>query len=233
MENNPYAPPTSSIEGLSKVTRSEVNAEHEFRDVRGIGAIVSALLLIGVVMDLVGIASLLMQLRLLSHPPYSMAQATANDTRERLIGLGDLLVFVITVGFFARWIYLAHRNLPALGAENLRFRPGWALGSFFVPVANFWLPYQATSDLVRASRNPRQWELEDTPFLIVVWWTLWIVVSLLGNGIMRWEFHAQTVQEIYRLTVVQIVSGVLSVPLSLLARHIVQRVSHDQSNNYG
>jgi hypothetical protein len=233
MENNPYAPPASSVADPSKVTRSQQNDEYEFRDPRGIGAIVSAWLLIGILMDLANIASSFMQLNLLSHAPYGRAQAIANDERERLVGYGHVLVYLTTVVFFSRWIYRAHRNLPALGAENLRFRPGWALGSFFVPIANLWLPFQAMRDLVKASRSPRQWELEDTPFLIIVWWTLWIIVNLLGNGSMRAQFHAHTVPDIFNLTVVQIAFSVLSIPLALIARYIVQRVSGDQSDNYG
>jgi hypothetical protein len=58
-------------------------------------------------------------------------------------------------------------------------------------------------------------------------------VNFLGNGSMRAQFHAHTVPDIFNLTVMQIVFSVLSIPLALLARYIVRRVSRDQSNNYG
>jgi hypothetical protein len=184
------------------------------------------------VLSMLGVGSGLMQLKLLSHAPYSMAEATANDRREQLITYVHLLVYMITLVVFGRWIYLAHRNLLALGARHLRVRPGWAVGSFFVPIVNLWMPFQAMRDLVKASRSPHHWQLEDTPVLLGVWWALWLVVGQIDNAIMRMQWHASTMPELHELTYLQLASRVLSVPLGLLAYYIVKRVSRDQSNTY-
>lgn len=63
-----------------------------------------------------------------------------NDSLERLV---SALFHFVTICVCGRWIYVAHKNLPALGAENLRFRPGLAVGSFFIPIYNLWGPFQA------------------------------------------------------------------------------------------
>lgn len=133
---------------------------------------------------------------------------------------------------FGRWIYLAQRNLPELGARLLRFTPGWSVGCFFIPLLNLWAPCQAMNQLVRASRNPRQWELEDTPPLIIAWWILWLIAQVLGNSVFRGGMAAKTAAAIYSATQLDIALSVASVPLYLLAWLIVRRVWRDQSVTY-
>ncbi len=154
MENNPYAPPASRVEDVASPA-----APDDFRDLTRISSFLSTLLLIGFVLSLLHFVSALMQYNLLSHRPYTHAAAVANDERQRLISVGYLLIYFTKTGFFLRWIYLAQRNLPELGARSLVATPGWAAGSFFIPFVNLWAPFAAMRQLVKASRSPRQWEL--------------------------------------------------------------------------
>jgi hypothetical protein len=87
---------------------------------------------------------------------------------------GSVLGFVLLL----RWLYLSSRNLRELGAEGLRYSPGWLVGCYFVPVVNFWKPYRAMQELWRASAHPLDWELRAAPASIGVWWTAVIVSSM-------------------------------------------------------
>ncbi len=232
MENNPYAPSPSSLEGAaSGVAPSQDVATTAFRDLSGITSKLSLLLLIGAGAKLLIVASSYMQLNLLTHPPFTTAEANANDVREKLTNFGNLILFFGTAIVFGRWIYLAHKNLPELGARYLRFTPGWSVGTFFVPVLNLWGPYQAVRDLAKASRNPLHWDLEDTSPLIVVWWVLWLLVQALGNGAFRTSMQAQSLGGLEEITMLDLTAGVLSVPLYFLARYIVRRIWRDQLEN--
>jgi hypothetical protein len=172
--------------------------------------------------------SALMQLALLSSD-YSAEEAGANDLRERIVNSAQLLLFVGTSIFFLRWVYLAHRNLPELGARHLRMSPGWAVGSFFIPLITFWKPFQAMNDLVRASRDPRTWQLENTPAIVGFWWALWLIVMLVTQIVDRVALEADTVPALHQMTLMKIVLAVIGIPLYLLARRIVLRVWRDQS----
>src|SRR5689334_14659728 len=135
MENNPYAPPKSEV--------LEPPAEqfgYTYRDIGGLTTAVNVLLLIGIVACILTTASSLMQLSLLSGS-FTQEEALVNDSRERLVSGFWTLLYLVTICVFGRWIYVAHKNLPALGAENLRFRPGLAVGSFFIPIYNLWGPF--------------------------------------------------------------------------------------------
>jgi hypothetical protein len=231
MENNPYAPPESSVEGAPEVARE--NVESGFRDLSGISKKISLLLLIGIGVNLLEVVSSLMQLNLVSHMSYSMQNAMANALRGPELAVLELVLRIVTVIVFGRWIYLAHRNLLSLDARYLRFGPGWAVGCFFVPIINLWAPYQAMRDLAKASRSPRQWELEDTPPVIMIWWVLWLIVEFLDRGAFRAELYAQTAPELSNLANLELVTAALSIPLYLLALYIVRRITRDQSENYG
>jgi hypothetical protein len=106
------------------------------------------------------------------------------------------------------------------------------VGVFFIPVLNLWAPYQAMRDLAKASRNPRSWQLEDTPVVIIIWWILWLFAQFIDNGVLRSAVHARTIDQLEFATIMEIVASVLSLPLYLLAHHIVRRVWRDQSASY-
>lgn len=232
MENNPYAPPASSIQGTPELAREEPASG--FRDLGGISGNLSILLLVGVGVAILAAVSWLMQLNMLSHGAYTYSKADliANDTRVRLISGGKFILYLVTIVVFGRWIFLAQRNLPELGARLLRFTPGWAVGAFFVPVVNLWAPCQAMNQLVRASRDPRTWELEDTPAVIVIWWALWLIVQVAGDAAARTLTGEKTAAALYTATEVDLALAVASVPLYVLAWLIVRRVWRDQSETY-
>lgn len=229
MENNPYAPSASSLGATAPIVEDTATG---FGDISGISSKLSVLLVIGGVWRALAVVSSFMQYHLLSNPPYTMAQATANDMRERLMVFGSGVLFVITAIVFGRWIYRAHKNLPELGVRHPHFTPGWAVGCFFVPIVNLWAPYQAMRDLAKGSRSPRQWELEDTPVLIVIWWILWLLVEFTSNAVFQMSARAHSLQALQEATVLRIVSGTLAVPQYFLARYIVRRVWRDQSETF-
>jgi len=89
---------------------------------------------------------------------------------------------VAWLGFAASWVGLAlwtsrmYRNLFALGVGELRFTPGWGLGSWFVPFLNLVRPKQIVDDLWRATDPARRpgwsWRLAPVAGVVHAWWTL-------------------------------------------------------------
>jgi hypothetical protein len=83
---------------------------------------------------------------------------------------------------FVVWTHRTYRNLGALGASGLRFRSGWAIGGWFVPILAIWRPKQILNDTWRASdrdlpasTDRGAWGDRSTPLLMTAWWVLWIV----------------------------------------------------------
>ncbi len=108
-----------------------------------------------------------------------LAQAREGSVRQlfqSIFGIGLFLVYIAAIVMFCMWTYRVNANIHALGAANLRFTPGWAVGWYFVPIANLWKPYQVMKEIWRASRNPSGWQ-DDASSSIVGWWWFWWIVS--------------------------------------------------------
>jgi hypothetical protein len=52
----------------------------------------------------------------------------------------SLIASGITAILFLVWFYRAYRNLVRSGIQDLRYAPGWAVGSWFIPFFNFVRP---------------------------------------------------------------------------------------------
>ena len=103
-----------------------------------------------------------------------------------LVAILEILLRILTIIFFLIWLHRAYKNLPALGAKNLEFSPGWAVGWWFIPFANLVKPYQIMSELWNASDSDFDPELFlsnsiGTPSIISWWWGLFIIGNIVGR----------------------------------------------------
>lgn len=111
------------------------------------------------------------------------------DDADQLTEIGGiaLLVGYLAIGpiTFIPWFAMAYANLPRLGIQPLRFRRGWAVGAWFVPILNLIRPKQIADDIYRGSRadapaSKAFRELRVSP-LLHWWWGLFLVQGLLGR----------------------------------------------------
>ncbi|SEC57148.1 Protein of unknown function [Nocardioides exalbidus] len=75
------------------------------------------------------------------------------------------------------WLYTAHRS-NRMDRSVVRHASGWAVGGWFVPVLNFWRPFQMVTDVRRgATGDPRP----GIPFSQGWWWGLFA-----GQYVLSW-----------------------------------------------
>lgn len=81
------------------------------------------------------------------------------------------LIFLTLIVLFSIRIYRANLNARALGAQGMRFSPGWTVGWFFVPVMNLFRPFQAVREVWKASdpNAPERWDQKETSHLLKIW----------------------------------------------------------------
>jgi hypothetical protein len=86
-----------------------------------------------------------------------------------IIGTAGLVGAAVAVPI---WMHRAFRNLPALGEQGLRWSPAWAAGGWFIPLANFVIPYRVMRELWSSCGDGQP--------LPQRWWAAWIGAGFVG-----------------------------------------------------
>ena len=156
--------------------------------------------------------------------------ANSNDLRERIIGIVYLIFYLISGIIFIRWFRRACYNLN-LKVKTLTFTDGWAAGAWFVPILALYRPYQIMKELFEQTflylTKKGVDKSEETSFgsTINIWWTLWIVNSVLGQISFRYSRNSDTVDELINGTVISLISSVITIPLAIFTVKLINEYS--------
>jgi hypothetical protein len=154
--------------------------------------------------------------------------ATSNDLRQQILAILYTIAYIISAVTFIMWFRRAYYNLHQR-VSYLSQSEGWAAGSWFVPVLNLYRPYQIMKEMYNETRNLLQSrgfsDISITTKLLGWWWALWIVSRFVGQFAFRYSMKAETIDELLTGTVAEIVSGIIGIPLVLIAIRVVKDYS--------
>lgn len=126
------------------------------------------------------------------------------------------------------WLYRVHKNLTALGASELRFSPGCAIASWFIPIVNFYQPYQVVKEIWKASDpsvNPSSnlsWQKAPTSLILGWWWGFWLTSAIVGQASMF--SNKKTSDSVYTMSWVLLVSDILIIVADILLILIIRTI---------
>lgn len=173
-----------------------------YRSARRLASIVTALLTVDVVFALAGSVADFQMVRALESAGAALTweEAAAYD---RLIQIGALQggAGALTAIFFILWSRRVYRNLGPLGTHLLRFRPGWAVWGWVVPILSFARPKSIANDVWRASdpglprRIQRPPDGAPVPSVLNWWWGTYLVGFADPLGFEAGEDGAATIEE--------------------------------------
>ena len=135
-----------------------------------------------------------------------------------------LLTCLVLVG---RWIYRTNANAHALSSE-MTITPGWAVGWYFIPIANLFKPFQAMKETWLASHYRGNFHGEPVPSILGWWWGLWITHNILINISFRLSMQDDAELAAGAIAALDGASALLNVPLSLLLIRIMKSLSEAQ-----
>jgi hypothetical protein len=142
----------------------------------------------------------------------------------------DAFAFVGAGIAFLAWYTTAYNNLAPLGATNLRYKPGWSIGGWLIPIANLFIPKQITNDLWRASDpalppdQGEHWKLVPISPVLNLWWACWVIAALLSGGGMGLNTNIYGTRTALRLAAAsQAFIVVAGLALIVLVRQITAR----------
>lgn len=149
VQTDPGLPPGQRVEPLHLAPSTR------YRSLVRLSNVVIALLTVHVVFDVAALVVDVQMLGLLERirdrGPATIEEFVAADERVFWSGVlqsgAELAVAVAIIA----WLRRAYRNLGALGVRRLRFKPGWAVGGWFVPFLALARPKSILNDVWRAS----------------------------------------------------------------------------------
>jgi hypothetical protein len=163
----------------------------------------------------------------------TIGELEASDDRALAIALAQGAFMILAAVLFIAWLHRAYKNLHALGVLDLRYGTGWAIGSWFVPILNFFRPVQIVNDVWRGSEpgleDSRAWRDRPVSALIGWWWAIWLVSGIVGWSAGRILFGAQDIDDYELSSALYIAVDGLTVIAALLAILVVDRTTGRQA----
>ncbi|MET9881805.1 DUF4328 domain-containing protein [Streptomyces sp. NPDC006430] len=170
--------------------------------------------------------------RLLTDPS-KVADATLDraDDLTTLAGGLQRLTLLATAVVFIIWFHRVRVNGETFQPDAFDQTRGWAIGSWFVPVGNLFIPFRIAKQIWNAST---QWgpdgsyrHVSTAP--IGAWWAMWIA-SLLFHLLFNQRYtRAETPEALRDAATVGAVADVLTVAAAVLAILFVRRLTAMQA----
>jgi hypothetical protein len=213
------------------------------RPIRGAAQAVTILLGAQIVLSVIEALALLNRIALLHRiqagEVIDLGQADDADTALQAVTSVQSLTFIATVVVWCIWQHRAQRTAIELAGGGLTFTPGWAVGWWFIPIANLWKPFQAVRELWKASHGGDAWRTMVTWPVIGWWWASWIVSNLVtwaairggglgtGTGTSGPQITAEDVISSDRWELVSLPLGVVAAILAIMIVRSVGRAQDD------
>ncbi|MER8028960.1 DUF4328 domain-containing protein [Streptomyces bauhiniae] len=97
------------------------------------------------------------------------------ENSYHLVGTAGSLLTLLCAAVFLMWLGRVRDNARALSGRPPKYAGIWVYLGWMVPVVNLWFPRGIVADAYRASAPGRR-----LPFVVNVWWGLWLA-GLLGG----------------------------------------------------
>ena len=145
-------------------------------------------------------------------------------------------LLIATAVAFISWLHRVYKNTRGLGAYDVRFAEGWAVGGWFVPILWYWRPKQIINDVWRASdpglgvyAHQREWDGKPVPALFLLWWLAYNAWNFVSNIAGRAAWNAESLDADRTATIVSMVSGPVLIAAALLGARVVRMTTGRQN----
>ncbi|MFC9228455.1 DUF4328 domain-containing protein [Streptomyces decoyicus] len=157
------------------------------------------------------------------------------DDLYGLAGTLQLACTLATAAVFIVWFYRVRVNAERFARDVCTMNRAWAVGAWFVPIGNLWLPYRFAKEVWDASAQRTAdgaWR-EVSRLPVTAWWTMWIAALLVGRVGASLYRNAESPQALQQATSVVMLSDLLDIAAAVLGILFVRKLSRMQLVNPG
>ena len=216
-------------------------APNAYRSARSLAGLLIGLLAMNAALDVVAAISDISYLGLLDRiatdGAFTFEEADTADTRQATLGIMQLISYALCAIAFIIWFRRSYRNLGPLGASWLRFKPGWAVGTWFVPFLNTIRAKEIANDIWRVSDPALPPKMEGPALghpvakVVDLWWIALLISGVIGRMILTRDAPT-TVSEVQSATQLVMAGDLFDVVLSGLAIAVVKMTTDRQEQRH-
>ncbi len=159
----------------------------------------------------------------------------AFTTTFRIIDLLLLPMSLLIAVLFMIWVYRSTKNLGAFGCEGLRYSPGWAVGWFFIPLANLVMPVLVMTEISKASQpyaDQKDWRSFPLPAVIPIWWAIYIGTFFVSLIIVLINRGPAEEKNLTPVTISIVILCSWEILWAVLSMCVIRRITAQQGDKY-
>ncbi|MFE5591787.1 DUF4328 domain-containing protein [Streptomyces sp. NPDC056549] len=161
--------------------------------------------------------------------PYTFDPAVFGQVDLNLAYSMQVMVFVATIVVFIIWFHRLRSNAEVWAGDLQGRKPGWAIGGWFIPIGNLWIPRAIAADIWRASRwQPYAADGARELTLLNAWWTFWIIDWIVGRAASLLYRGADTQEAYDSAAAWALASYTVNIVAAVLAILVVRRLTSMQ-----
>lgn len=147
-----------------------------------------------------------------------------------LTHVGGLLTLMnlATAALFIVWFYRVRGNAQVFAPDLLTRGRGWAVGGWFIPIGNLWIPRGIAAEVWQASRKDPYSGDERLASPVNLWWTSLLVTWFLDRFANYRADKAESLAELSAATDLLIVWALVDIAAAVLAIVFVHRLTQMQ-----
>ncbi|MCX7708673.1 MAG: DUF4328 domain-containing protein [Clostridia bacterium] len=210
-------------------------SSNSFRNNKSLSKAIMIFVAFVILLDIIAVFSGLMEISLVSQAKegvqISQTAADGNDARQGIIGIFQMVLTLVFFILFLVWVNRSNKNLAPLGVSYKQFSSGWAVGWFFVPIANIYKPYRVVSEIwdscssIRVSVNGVNFTQKTPGGIVGLWWGMWLLSNFAGQLAFRLTMRAGTMNTIYAASVVSVISDITSIISEFASAYLVYKIT--------
>ncbi len=152
-------------------------------------------------------------------------EGAANDARQVIISWLYTIMYLISMLCFILWSGRAYYNLHQK-VSGLKYKNGWGIVSWFVPVLSLFRPYEIVRETVTETSRILEKNniIIERPLSINLlnWWWMLYIIKIVSIGIIRSGITAaESIHGIYTYTFLATLSDALGLVVTLLFIRVV------------
>lgn len=157
--------------------------------------------------------------------------------RNTLLASRLVLYAAIAVAFIV-WLHRCRINVRAFGCRRFRYSRIWAIIGFFIPILNFFRPYQVVAEVWRASdpravETPVAWIPMPVSRYVLAWWVTLLASAFLEILAVGLVTHSGvTAGDLFAARSIGVLAGITCASSAILAYLVVSGIEESQEEKW-